>query len=1030
MPMQHSQTLFQRLQTRRKALTLSSGMLSGVILICAMTPVRLMLGTNQEVDAAMILTAAISCWLSRNWSPETEDRGRWYCGALPAAAAWSLILPSLLVLLLKWTSYVPLDTLQWSLVAFATTLGMTMACLSPVFYAVSIAQLTAGSRTHSTTGQWLVGLGISCLVIPTLVLPYAGTTILGWIALVISAIWVALRISLPTEATSDETPLAATAEPVGWLTTPAALATGAALALTAYIAGQLIPRNLMADMALLAGLVAGMGIALARRAWRPTARFRFSPSIVLLALAAWTGLMTAGYPLWTQFCLRINAWVDHVGILFALRIGFLMFLALPAGFLVRRLAGATGSSSSSPAVLLLIAIGFITARAIPCSPQTIAAGLVSIAMCLTFLAWAGEQFRLPSKAWQKLGTVALVGIAVTGLLFSRNLDPRQSERLLYSGFALDSYRQGLSASQLNWLDDSRPLAEFASLTDRFSLWKQRGSQVVLRHNGMVMGLHSSRPDICPHQAGDLLPVLLPLTLHPHPENVLVMGIHPPSLLTCQTWPLRSVQSVDGSGEAHRMLQWMRTQPTQLLNLEQGPDFRFTQVDPVRSVYSSHPTRYDLIACPITHPSATGAASQLTREFYTGIRSHLSEDGIFSQRLPYYDLGPTVICEVTSTLQQVFGDVRVVESIPGELIFLCSPRSLPSIDDSFAERLKLPQVRTLLGQAGWDWSLILGRGAIDHAGLKEMVAKHHHVNGAAHSWLTYRLPIEISRWGRKADQTREILAKHGDALRASLGESACGKEVTERLEDLNLAHQIQRDHPNDPWAYRAALKSRLQDRPRATIMPVNHELKRVMDPEDQRRKDYLLALGPAAKNPRPSPEAVAQLAEFEAPFDPLVSLFVYSETAHLLGRCEPAQPALHLHHLLHTVYFSSGYDQSVRNVSEALLQLCRNPELASSEQARWDEMNSLMQTLAQRWQLRIGSGKISKYEVVDTEESLRAVESALKELERHHRSAGLSDAQWSMRKQTLEQALVRPLQQHRSLRARDIPLAPVVPSGET
>src|SRR5690606_2530349 len=118
---------------------------------------------------------------------------------------------------------------------------------------------------------------------------------------------------------------------------------------------------------------------------------------------------------------------------------------------------------------------------------------------------------------------------------------------------LQSLRAGTPVAEISWLDDGRPLAEFSTLTDHIGLWKYHGSQVAMRRNGLPVSLHSTRPDVCPHHAGDLLPVMLPLVLHANPEHVLVQGIHSPTLLTCHRWPLQTVHVFDGASSAHDML---------------------------------------------------------------------------------------------------------------------------------------------------------------------------------------------------------------------------------------------------------------------------------------------------------------------------------------------------------------------------------------------------------------------------------------------------------------------------------------------
>jgi len=1024
---------------------ISAGVLCGLMLMCVVILLRLRLGTNHEVDSAMILTALLCCWLVRQ--PMLR---KWQFNSsrlFPVAAVWTLLVPMVLSGSMHLVERLSLHSLEQFPVSLGVLAGVTFICLAPVCCVLCLSFLQSSGCDSASRWQWLVALAATCLISPVLVWSLQGTFWFAWIGLMISGGWAAWDLYHQRSLFSPETNAVKSLNGLGDAQSKPAMSTsvstvrlplrrayfgllgiaiGGSLALSGFIASQLIPRNFLGDTSLLAGLILGIACACLRRPWTSVATSSKFVTRESLLLAVWVAMMCSGYPLWTVLCLKMNAWVGQVITLFALRAGFLMALTFPAGFLAGRLCMNAVPERTASRIPLSIAGGMILTSFVPGSPWLIAAGLILLTLLIATVSWGNEQYEIPVERWPRLQSGGLVGLAILGLLFSQNLNPEQSERILFSPAALQSLRQGIVPAQLNWIDDSRPLVTFTSLNNHLSLWKQRGSQVLLRRDGMLLGLHSANPAICPHNAGDLLPVLLPLVLHPDPANVLVLGIHPPTLLTCHNWPLQKVQCVDGSPQAHQMLEWLTTQPAGGLHLDNGPVFQFRQVDSTLALYSQHADQYDLITCPITHPGSPQSVSQMTREFYLQVREHLSQNGIFSQRLPYYDLGPDVVHRVIGTLQSVFGEVRAVESVPGELIFLCSAETLPLIDAEVVERLKAPQTRSLLAQAGWDWSLILGRGGVDQEGLKSLSEKYGPNYSISHNPLAVMLPVEVSRWGRKGDATRASLAKYGVALRTSLGDSASSKEVTERLEDLNLAHQIQQSHPNDPWAYRAALKSRLQDRPRAAIMQVNHQLKRVLDPEDQRRKEYLLALAPAARSLAPSPEAIQELADFETPFDPLVSLFVHFETANLFQRCSSPPKDQQLQHLLHTVYYSSNYDQSVRNVADALELLTRHPEAVTDSTQRWDEMNSLLQILAQRWQIRLSSvQQSSKYEATDTEYCLRAIEAGLHELSQNYPQAGFTSQEWSWRKRTLEQALVRPLQQHRSEQARQLSVgAPV------
>ena len=77
----------------------------------------------------------------------------------------------------------------------------------------------------------------------------------------------------------------------------------------------------------------------------------------------------------------------------------------------------------------------------------------------------------------------------------------------------------------------------------------------------------------------------------------------------------------------------------------------------------------------------------------------------------------------------------------------------------------------------------------------------------------------------------------------------------------------------------------------TIQQVGHEgLGRGLHPEDERRKEFLLALNAAATQTAPDADSLNRLTTFIEPYDPLVSYFVHHELAHLYARAAVPDPA--------------------------------------------------------------------------------------------------------------------------------------------
>ncbi|HWL11152.1 MAG TPA: hypothetical protein VNQ76_22275 [Planctomicrobium sp.] len=988
-----------------------SGGIAALAVIGAVAPFRALLGSVPASDLGILLTATVCVaflYGSKNARQVASLLGSL---GLVLACLWGMASPFILLALMRRLGNLSLISLESAIVQYAIIIGLAVAALAPVLLACGLAFRFQSDLKRDRNGRdasfWLVSFAVVCALAVTCLLPFMGAMALCGLSLMLGASLVVYErwfnisksdnvILLPKTVTSGSV----------WNSPVLAMLTGAVLAVVLSMTSQLIPRSLMSDVALVAGFVFSCGIAC-----RMTRVQSASFPLLWLGLAAWVAVIAAGYPVWTWLCLQMNARVSSLALLVLLRVLFLAALVLPAGILLCR--GRAFTTKEQARLPLFLAMGFTVAWGASLSSSQMALLIGCIALGLA--AWSLIQNRghIPAGLWGRTRLAGISLVAVAGLCFVANLDPRTSERILFSSHTLQQARHGIGMTRLGWIDDGRLVASFDTLHERLSLSKYRGSQLVFRQNGLSTGMYSTTSEHAPQSAADILPVLLPLAFHPSPADVLVLGVHPSVLMTCQNYPLRLVRTLDGSTASHQLLHWLEKNDPNW-NLSGGAAFQFGRIDPMLALHVDHECRYDVVVSPMVHPATTAAVSQTSREFYQAAARQLNENGIFAQRIPYYDLGPETVRTICNTIRSVFTDVTMVETIPGEMVFLCSTGKLPALDEALVERFKTPQCRKLLGESGWDWSMVFGRGGLNQSSIDQFIGEIAQMNRCGDARWCAGLSMEVSRWGVKANATREQLAEHGDALRSGLPEESISQEVSHRLEDLNLAHQLQLGHPNDPWGYRKAIKDRLQDRPRTALMHVNYEgLKRVLDPEDRQRKEYLTTLGKVAKQPHPSVESIDELTRYEAPFDPLLSLFVHHESIQFMDRCETPDWNMQYRNLLKTIYFANSYDQSVRNVSKALELLCRDDAVSMNSVERWDHANSLMQTLAQRWQLRWQSGKTSKFDAVDTDQSIQAVEKGLKLLAATAGESGLSTSDWNSRQATLDEVLARPLRQKRS-----------------
>jgi hypothetical protein len=150
-----------------------------------------------------------------------------------------------------------------------------------------------------------------------------------------------------------------------------------------------------------------------------------------------------------------------------------------------------------------------------------------------------------------------------------------------------------------------------------------------------------------------------------------------------------------------------------------------------------------------------------------------------------------------------------------------------------------------------------------------------------------------------------------------------------------------------------------------------------------------------------------------PYDPLVSDFVHHEAALLLSRAAVADPRAELEHRLHTIYFNTGNDRSVRNVTEALALVLDHPEAAGDPLDRWDQANALLEVLKHRWALRAAESEASQYAQSDAEQTLAAAQRALRTMDELAPQLPVDPDDWQARRDVLERQLLRPLRTYRA-----------------
>jgi hypothetical protein len=319
------------------------------------------------------------------------------------------------------------------------------------------------------------------------------------------------------------------------------------------------------------------------------------------------------------------------------------------------------------------------------------------------------------------------------------------------------------------------------------------------------------------------------------------------------------------------------------------------------------------------------------------------------------------------------------------------------------------VRAVLADSGLDWTVLINIGALDRTGLQKFTnTVPGAINSACNSRLPFSLPRDSMRWGLKLQEVHEELDQLAGRLIEWLGPEASTPALVRRLAEVQGQQELMTTYSDQYWAYRASLRDQVKEKPRSQIQQTSaSDDEPRMHPEDRRRLQYFTALGKAVKTG--SAADIGRLLKFAEPYDPLISFFVHEEAAEISSRSAERDYARELRLRLHAVFFSSPRDASLRNVVAALKLLREHPESEPDPEARWDDLNALLQALKMKWEARIGVRPANIREAVnDIDTTVLAAEQTFQTLDALTAEAGLPAELWTARRSALEKTLIRPV----------------------
>lgn len=209
---------------------------------------------------------------------------------------------------------------------------------------------------------------------------------------------------------------------------------------------------------------------------------------------------------------------------------------------------------------------------------------------------------------------------------------------------------------------------------------------------------------------------LPLTLHPRPERVAIIGWG--SGLTTHTILGSSAPKLVDTIEIEpAMVEGARLYGDSVKRAYTDPRGNL-RLDDARTYFSASAKGYDVIVSEPSNPWVSGVSSLFTREFYRFLGKHLNDGGILVQWLQTYEMNDRLFYSMVAALIEEYPYVHAYLSNSADVIFIASYAPIRDYDVARLQEMPLAAdlKRTGLATAG-DHQV---RRFADRAVLKGMI----------------------------------------------------------------------------------------------------------------------------------------------------------------------------------------------------------------------------------------------------------------------------------------------------------------------
>lgn len=976
------------------------------------------------LTAGILVVQIAATWIMTCGSSSTSVATGLFAAAVGVGAAsligrlpgfrWMNVLLTAVLVMIAWTLPLGLNWLLSTFVQLTSDSSAWAAFAGPgLLVAISTATLQIWLKSDSVDSVRPVALGCGSAI--GLMLPLAAGIFVAPVAIMTSVLLVAtcglkVFVSSATPATSDDKETV----PSAWSWRQVVSAAAAALAAHAVLrlASVQMPMSFAITMTAAALCTFLLAISLSPVvAKHVSVRFLALPIIVLCGMPwLFDRMVTVN--------LSLNATVSNVALLTLLRALQLAFV-WGAVVLAYRCCTSNEANSASTFSSAIVCVLFALATSVLLA----SAGISPVMqLLLSVLLFCTPVFMNATAELKKSRMVTLSAMAAGALLLIvMPIDSANAVHLLFNARSAQGHRMGLNRDIIEQSHCTRLLQQFNCDGDDLTVWRTAGDQVLVRRNGFPVGQVTANSMTTPQPVAETLTTLLPLVMHRRAQSVMLLGDDSGAgLRVCTNFPLHTIEAIRPdavSSELAKQYTWSALETLPVV------DDRVTvrQVDVSLAVRTKRAPEdlFDVVVAASPNPVSLRCQDQLTAEFYAAVRSQLNSEGVFCQRIVQHDLGSEPLVRIVSAIRSAFGRVVVTQMAAGQLAIVASVNPKGLLDEGLLGRLRRQHVSQELTRSGWDWSQVASLPVVD---TNDPIGIFEHLSmltasSAGNAHFAISLPLEATRWGNKAMELQQMFAPHQQRMADAAPQSSAYLEYSRRFSAVVQQQEILTSFPDNPWPYRKSLKMEMQRNPGAPVESVvAGKVVRRGDALDEYRKDYFTKLGATltqASEGMADPLSLRTLDQFTQKYEPLLSYFARHEVIRIHEATGHPSPALELRHRLHTVYFSEGGDFSIGLINKAITQLLDDPELLASDDSRYDHVNSLLQELVRRWEVRVGYSPPSASRTqLEVDECVRLANRALDAMEQWGGAMQIADNDLSARRRFINQALISPLRIYR------------------